>query len=883
MTGKALVTLLYVAGLLITTQVSATSEREHVRESRSWVKDCDAKLKMYRAHGKKGLPPVCNTNGGAVPGYVNVMHEAKERYLNALHGHDAVVASGQQPQERRRQAGCPCTDEELRNKVCDKACYVEECDWDRLDCGSRDNSFEFPATDCHRSWIGDGVSDLACMVAPEAQYDRDDGGQCAPGCPWTRRRNTRCDAACNVAECDNDDGACDGYCAPGCPPEFLGNGRCDAGCFNDACDFDGGECESECSPGCDSQWLGDGVCHDQCNTSACGHDRGDCYCSPGCSPRLLKNDQCDSPCDNDNSVESLNGTVIACEFDNKRCLNLCPFNCLRSWLGDGVCDLECNIKECNFDFGDCEGEGTRFINCPCGSDLLDNGVCDLQCDTEPCMRDNGDCVGVNCAAGCTDSMRGNMVCDAVCNNPECFYDTPEDPVSGKPTGTRDCIMCSPGCSADLIGNGVCDVACYNEECTFDGGDCETRCSAQCVTGLQVGDGTCDYGCFNEACDYDKGDCEEEIVDLGSCPFCLTLQRGDGFCDEACLDCADGLDDFGDCAGLSTCDTSLCPLRLIGDGQCHIQCNSEECNYDAGDCNCSPGCTPSLIGDGTCDPVCNNANFVFALDTENGGNFTNSTFGCGFDGGDCSGECPCALGNGICDEACNKPECDYDQGDCGEDYCAPGCPIVWTKDTICDRACNVEACNFDNGACLGICSLACPDSWRNDTICDPGCWTPECDFDGDDCVSRFGEGSEPCAPTCPEEKLGDGICDPDCFTTACNFDDGDCDGRCAPGCLTSWLGDGKCDQPCNVESCNFDTNGDVSDCGSTPPEIEIDSNIFERSRSGCPCWFDVTRNDCACCYREGCVGCQEPAGQFCVRCENPVCTDTSDVTSSNSTS
>ena len=78
----------------------------------------------------------------------------------------------------------------------------------------------------------------------------------------------------------------------------------------------------------------------------------------------------------------------------------------------------------------------------------------------------------------------------------------------------------------------------------------------------------------------------------------------------------------------------CPyLELIGDGFCNDETNSENCNYDGGDCcidintdyciecicyhqdNCRHGHTPSLVDDGVCNNETNNAN-------------------CYYDGGDC---------------------------------------------------------------------------------------------------------------------------------------------------------------------------------------------------------------------------------------------------------
>jgi hypothetical protein len=69
--------------------------------------------------------------------------------------------------------------------------------------------------------------------------------------------------------------------------------------------------------------------------------------------------------------------------------------------------------------------------------------------------------------------------------------------------------------------------------------------------------------------------------------------------------------------------------------------------------------------------------------------------------ECSSGCPdIFLGNGICDRACAVPECDYDEGDCGDptQMCAPGCWPAWRGDGTCQKECEVRECKFDNGDC-----------------------------------------------------------------------------------------------------------------------------------------------------------------------------------------
>jgi len=62
--------------------------------------------------------------------------------------------------------------------------------------------------------------------------------------------------------------------------------------------------------------------------------------------------------------------------------------CDASGLGDGWCDLSCNVTELNYDEGDC-------LFCTntgwCPDDFLGDGYCDEDCNIEECGYDDGDC------------------------------------------------------------------------------------------------------------------------------------------------------------------------------------------------------------------------------------------------------------------------------------------------------------------------------------------------------------------------------------------------------------------------------------------------------------------------------------------------------------
>jgi UDP-N-acetylglucosamine-lysosomal-enzyme len=92
--------------------------------------------------------------------------------------------------------------------------------------------------------------------------------------------------------------------------------------------------------------------------------------------------------------------------------------------------------------------------------------------------------------------------------------------------------------------------------------------------------------------------------------------------------------------------------------------------------------------------------------------------------DCAQGCPDSwLADGYCDVACNKPECNFDEGDCirngtrinstdprntyagggsstttANKYCSAGCPNTWLGDKVCDRSCKNVDCGYDAGDC-----------------------------------------------------------------------------------------------------------------------------------------------------------------------------------------
>ena len=95
---------------------------------------------------------------------------------------------------------------------------------------------------------------------------------------------------------------------------------------------------------CIEPWIGDGLCEDENNVPECDYDGGDC-CGKVIKEHC-KECKCKDP--------SFGGTVDK--------------DCPKSyWVGDGNCDDENNVPECNFDGGDCciDTEQKQCQKCEC--------------------------------------------------------------------------------------------------------------------------------------------------------------------------------------------------------------------------------------------------------------------------------------------------------------------------------------------------------------------------------------------------------------------------------------------------------------------------------------------------------------------------------------
>lgn len=166
------------------------------------------------------------------------------------------------------------------------------------------------------------------------------------------------------------------------------NESCDPWC--DSFDLDPADCNL-CAEGCELSMRGDHVCHEQCNTAACETDtgcrntltweRGHASTEHACNQ--LQNDEPSVCWDFDGWQAIAAGTTAEtcataegqwvgwtwmepCREQNEQNCNVDGRNCQPYMRGDGWCDDECNVDECNRDRG-----------CWVGDDLVTDRV---QCE-----------------------------------------------------------------------------------------------------------------------------------------------------------------------------------------------------------------------------------------------------------------------------------------------------------------------------------------------------------------------------------------------------------------------------------------------------------------------------------------------------------------------
>ena len=618
-----------------------------------------------------------------------------------------------------------------------------------------------------------------------------DGGDC-------------CESTCVDAEfpCDMnnftclDSGACENNpegceeCAPGCSMGLVGNGSCNPECYNSACGFDGQPNSGMSDCACIEVGL-----FESCNSTCVGEE----------AVSTVGNGICENPETNVFNCEEWNFDGGDCVSSNSPGPDGTYSDCTGyvEYIGDGWCDNYNNSLSCGWDGGDCcestcndgvylcgyvgfdcldpsaeENDSNLENTCDGAIDEIDNGVCNSENNNGGCGWDGGDC----CLS--TNGNCGNeLLAPCECLDPNALESTQDDPFSA--------------CDGNVnwIGDGWCDGINNNGGCFFDGGDCcESTCQnagylcgtnstfncldpgafenggdfSECPGDMDdSGDGQCDPDNNNALCDWDRGDCCAVTN-----PLCA--DNGDFPCD-----CQDPL-------GNNPTSCNALPIEL-GDGACDSFNNTEECDWDGGDCcsstnlNCetlqSPGgclcldpeatensvpslhpCTGNFVwmGDGWCDPT--NNNIVCEWD---GGDCCESTcfdglYACGAytsfscldplatenqpDYSDCEGDMDSAA-DGYCDVDNNSYRCGWDLGDCCENTCQSDVYLCGSGGYQCqDPTALNDQVSCTAGEiidCVGLCVPQTYLNWLGDGFCDQGTVNLNCEvyeFDGGDCAN-----------------------------------------------------------------------------------------------------------------------------------------------------
>ncbi|CAH0518690.1 unnamed protein product [Peronospora belbahrii] len=98
-----------------------------------------------------------------------------------------------------------------------------------------------------------------------------------------------------------------------------------------------------CADRCFETSLANGRCDKECNVTACDFDMGDCGCDVNPLDGALT-------CDAEKVATILEHLPKPVKLGDHLCQGVCNYQ----WLGNGVCDIACNVSSCAFDGGDCK-------------------------------------------------------------------------------------------------------------------------------------------------------------------------------------------------------------------------------------------------------------------------------------------------------------------------------------------------------------------------------------------------------------------------------------------------------------------------------------------------------------------------------------------------
>ena len=437
---------------------------------------------------------------------------------------------------------------------------------------------------------------------------------------------------------------------------WYGDGKCDQGNNIVECNYDGKDCNDHNKRYPDCNWkgatphaIGNDICDGENWSAKCGNDGGDC---DGCISEDPNQIGVASICDH---MTEKCWDIWPEDFDCKKCVDHIIKNVTLTdedgytwqqyvgWLGNDYCTGPLNVKECEWDAGDCIEFNEKHPKCDFRFGV-GNKKCDMENWSPQCGNDGGDCPG--CLSKDPNSFSGTA---QLCNH---MTEKCED----KWPDGYDCEKCverikeivETGSNKDKftwqqhvswLGNGFCDGGNNIPECMYDGGDCieirekypkcELKWPYESSYEIKLGDGNCDQDYKNHQCGNDGGDCDgclsEDPDQLGD-DLCKHMTENCGEKLPDCQKCVDGIKVYAADNFAKDKYTWQHYVSWLGNGFCTGGANyhtGEACGWDAGDCieynEKYPKCEakwPSQVGDGKC-------------------HMNNNNIDCELDGGDCA--------------------------------------------------------------------------------------------------------------------------------------------------------------------------------------------------------------------------------------------------------
>ena len=489
----------------------------------------------------------------------------------------------------------------------------------------------------------------------------------------------------------------------------------------------------------------------------------------------------------------------------------CAFECARSRLGDGTCDMACLNAACRWDDGDC----TETCAAGCTEAERGDGTCDGACLNLACHNDDSDCAcDTVLTAGSGYASDGSAPeRDYATNLRKCWLIRPTHVRAGQtlalsfarfdleqhydtvkvfdgPTAASPALHTGQGFSglhrgaalrslavnatgAQLLVTFVSDASITEAGFTFGwtlvpsgtAGACAENCTASMLT-----NNACDAACMNQACGWDGGGCD---VGVECHPGCAISQLGDGTCDTSCLNAACNWD-ARDCECENVLE-ELSGYRDDGSGA------GLDYGNDANDCwLIRPKLPAHNARAGPASPAgaVRSITLTFQrFDLEY--NYDRLRLYAGHHDNASAALPTPNNAAGFTGTALPAPMTVHGVGGANAEILIrfttdhsiteSGFLFGWTTD-VADAPLPAGACARGR---LPDRSDSCVEAKIGDGVCNPQCMNAGCRWDGGDCLGTCG------APTaagdqCYIEQLGNGECDPECMSADCNYDYRDCE-------------------------------------------------------------------------------------------------------------